>query len=179
MKKTAQQLAQQVKREPQEILKSAAKQVGVQGERKGEEQVAGEGFKESSARIEKLGQQDKAFQDKAIPALREKLGISAASGRTSKPKKPKTQGKAPAIPSEYQKSLKQQIARLRREVEEREAKEKAAQAQETEKRKKEEEARKQELPIPPSRRPEKLAPWARKIKATQGPGERRPSFGKQ
>ena len=178
MKKTAQQILKQVKQEPVEIAKTAFEQVKGQGVR-GEEGKEEPGYKESAKKIEKLKQQERSFQDKAIPEIREKLGISAGPGKTAKPTKPQATGKAPAMPSPYEASLTAQIAKLRKEVLEKEAADKARKAKEAEEQKRREEVAGQELRVPPSRRPEKVAPWARKIKAGQGTGELRPSFGKQ
>jgi len=187
MKRTIKQLIKKVGQEPMEIAKTAAGQVGGQGvkkEEQGSEGEAfkgseGEAFKEISTRIQQLKARDKGYQGKAIPEIREKLGISAA-GKPSQSKKPKKSSvKAPAIPSAYEVSLTAQVEKLRKEVKQREAVEKAKQAEEVETRKKKEETAKKEFLVPTSRRPSKVAPWSRKIKSSQGPGEKRPSFGKQ
>lgn len=179
MKKTAKQLIKKASQEPMEIAKTAAGQVGGQGVKREEEKSEAGAFKESSARIQQLKAKDKDYQGKAIPDIREKLGISAA-GKPSQTKTPqKPSAKAPAIPSAYEASLTAQVEKLRKEVKQREAVEKAKQAEEVEAQKKKEEAAKKEFLAPASRRPSKVAPWARKIKSSQGPGETRPSFGKQ
>ena len=184
MKKTATQFLKQViKEEPIEVLKTATSQIA--GQRKSPPPVgkgSPAGFAIAQKRIQGLQEKDNAQSGKKIADIREQLGTSTPSEKTSNdqvPQSPEKKAKAPAISSPYTVSLEEQVEVLRKKVKGEEEEQKAKQQKEVAEKKKQEELAKQNLQMPASAPRRGSAPFARKLKSSQGVGETRPSFGKQ